>query len=32
MLIHSHVPGLEALGTRIASTVYGVIVSRQEIA
>ena len=32
MLIYSHVPGLEALGTRIAPTVYGVIIRGQKIA
>ena len=32
MLVHSHVPGLEALGTRIAPTVYGVVIRGQKIA
>ena len=32
MLIHSHIPGLEALGTRIPPAVNGVIIRRQKIA
>ena len=32
MLIHSHIPGLEALGTRVPPAVNGVIIRRQKIA